>query len=220
VNRPSAYCRAANTHCWALFGTDRFTVHPVAICVMVRLKQYCPVATPASCPTRSISTNPGTASSQSARSSPGVWPARVPTSGRSSPHSSASAAPPPCPSGPVPRPAAARARAPATSVPVSCRLGPAAPPNRQPAPRSPADQHRWPRRPGTHRPQLQSLTQSPPRIIPVPARQLYQLIKDPHFLRPAPAGIGPGLDHRDGLALADHQSHPSTVRPASSRTFQ
>lgn len=34
--RPSACCRAANTHFWALFGTERFTVHAVAISVTVR----------------------------------------------------------------------------------------------------------------------------------------------------------------------------------------
>jgi len=57
---------ASNTHFSALFLTDRFTVHPVAMSVTVRVKQCSPEALPPSWPTRSISTNPGTASSQSA----------------------------------------------------------------------------------------------------------------------------------------------------------
>src|SRR3954462_6958686 len=72
-NRPRAYCRAANTHFWALFGTDRLIVQHVAISVTVRVKQNCPEATPPSCPPRSISTNPGTASSQSAQVLIGIW---------------------------------------------------------------------------------------------------------------------------------------------------
>jgi hypothetical protein len=56
-----------------LFGTDRLIVQPVAISVTVRVKQNCPEATPPSCPTRSISTNPGTASSQSAQVLTGIW---------------------------------------------------------------------------------------------------------------------------------------------------
>jgi hypothetical protein len=71
--------------------------------------------------------------------------------------------------------------------------------------------HWWPRRTGPHWAQFQSLPQSTPRIVPVPARQLHKIIKDPHLLRPAPAGIRPGLDHRDGLALAHRQSHPSRM---------
>jgi hypothetical protein len=58
---------ASNTHLSALFRTDRFTVHPVAMSVTVRVKQNLPDAVPPSWPTRSISTNPGTASSYSAQ---------------------------------------------------------------------------------------------------------------------------------------------------------
>jgi hypothetical protein len=35
-------CRAAKTCFCALFGMDRFTVHPVAISLTVRVKQYWP----------------------------------------------------------------------------------------------------------------------------------------------------------------------------------
>lgn len=65
--RPIAYRRASNTYFWALFGTDLFTVQPVAISVTVNVKQNYPDATPPSCPTKSISTKPGTASSHSAQ---------------------------------------------------------------------------------------------------------------------------------------------------------
>ncbi|WP_346231471.1 hypothetical protein [Parafrigoribacterium mesophilum] len=58
---------ASNTHFSPLLRTDRFTVHPVAMSVTVRVKQNSPEALPPSWPTRSISTNPGTASSQSAQ---------------------------------------------------------------------------------------------------------------------------------------------------------
>lgn len=127
-----------------------------AISVKVRVKQNCASAAPPSCPTRSISTNPGTALSQS-RPSPGsaisttirasyatdpaaqVSPAPVQASERSSTRSSALAVQPPRPSGSVPRPGAARARAPASSAPASFPPGPAAPPSRSPAPRSPVD---------------------------------------------------------------------------------
>jgi hypothetical protein len=60
-------CNASNTHFSALFCTDLFTVHPVAISVTVSVKQNCPDALPPSWPTRSISTNPGAASSHSAQ---------------------------------------------------------------------------------------------------------------------------------------------------------
>ena len=49
------------------------TVHPVAISVTVKVKQNSPEALPPSWPTRSISTNPGTASSQSAQVRTGIW---------------------------------------------------------------------------------------------------------------------------------------------------
>ncbi|MBB2997093.1 hypothetical protein E9229_003340 [Paeniglutamicibacter cryotolerans] len=58
--------RASNTHFWALFFTAWFTVQPVAMSVTVRVKQNSPLLFPPSCPTRSISTNPGTASSHAA----------------------------------------------------------------------------------------------------------------------------------------------------------
>lgn len=64
---------ASKTHRWALLRTDRLTVHPVAISVTVRVKQNSPLLLPPSWPTRSISTNPGTASSQSAQVRTGIW---------------------------------------------------------------------------------------------------------------------------------------------------
>ena len=72
-NRSSAYCSAANTHFWALFGTDRFTVQPVAMSVTVRVKQNSPELFPPSWPTWSISTKPGTASSHWAQVRMGIW---------------------------------------------------------------------------------------------------------------------------------------------------
>src|SRR5665647_1819579 len=58
---------AATTHFWALFGTDRFSVQPVAISVTVSVYACSPIALPPSWPTRSISTNPVTASSHCAQ---------------------------------------------------------------------------------------------------------------------------------------------------------
>src|SRR5699024_467348 len=60
------------THFAALFFTDLFTVQPVLMSVTVRVKQYSPEALPPSWPTRSISTNPGTASSHSAQVRMGI----------------------------------------------------------------------------------------------------------------------------------------------------
>ena len=57
---------AANTHFCALLRTDRVSVHPVAMSVISSVKQNSPLLLPPSWPTRSISTNPGTASSHSA----------------------------------------------------------------------------------------------------------------------------------------------------------
>ena len=70
---PNACCSAVSTHFWALFGTELFTVQPVAISVTVSVKQHSPDAVPPSWPTRSISTNPCTASSQSAQVLTGIW---------------------------------------------------------------------------------------------------------------------------------------------------
>ena len=53
------YAIASTTWIAALFATDRFTVHPVATSVTVRVKQNSPKLLPPSWPTRSISTNPG-----------------------------------------------------------------------------------------------------------------------------------------------------------------
>src|SRR5699024_12292409 len=64
--------RASKTHFAALFFTDLFTVQPVLMSVTVRVKQYSPEALPPSWPTRSISTNPGTASSHSAQVRKGI----------------------------------------------------------------------------------------------------------------------------------------------------
>lgn len=65
--------RASNTHRCALLRTDRLTVHPVAISVTVKVKQNSPLLLPPSRPARSISTNPGAASSQSAQVRIGIW---------------------------------------------------------------------------------------------------------------------------------------------------
>lgn len=65
--------RASNTHLAALFRTDRFTVHPVQMSVTVSVKQNSPKLLPPSCPTRSISTKPGTASSHCAQVRTGIW---------------------------------------------------------------------------------------------------------------------------------------------------
>ncbi|MDQ0854929.1 hypothetical protein QFZ79_003040 [Arthrobacter sp. V4I6] len=65
--------RASKTHLAALFRTDRFTVQPVEMSVTVRVKQNSPKLLPPSWPTRSISTNPGTASSHSAQVRIGIW---------------------------------------------------------------------------------------------------------------------------------------------------
>ena len=51
---------AAGTQIAALFGTERLIVQPVAMSVIVRVKQNSPKEFPPSCPTRSISTKPGT----------------------------------------------------------------------------------------------------------------------------------------------------------------
>ena len=65
--------RAASTHLRALLRTLRFSVQPVAMSVTVSVKACSPVGLPPSWPTRSISTNPGTASSQSAQVRTGIW---------------------------------------------------------------------------------------------------------------------------------------------------
>ena len=72
-NTPITCWSASNTHLAALFCTERFTVHPVAMSVTVKVKQNSPLLLPPSWPTRSISTNPGTASSQSAQVRIGIW---------------------------------------------------------------------------------------------------------------------------------------------------
>lgn len=46
------YVMASNTHLCALFLTARFTVHPVAMSVTVRVKQNSPLLFPPSCPTQ------------------------------------------------------------------------------------------------------------------------------------------------------------------------
>jgi hypothetical protein len=70
---PHNVLEASKTHLAAVFRTDRFTVHPVAISVTLNVKQNPPEAKPPSWPTRSTSTNPGTASPQSAQGRIGIW---------------------------------------------------------------------------------------------------------------------------------------------------
>ena len=64
---------ASVTQIAALFGTERFTVQPVATSVIVRVKQNSPKEFPPSWPTRSISTKPGRASSHSDQVRIGIW---------------------------------------------------------------------------------------------------------------------------------------------------
>ena len=63
---------AARTHLAALLGTERFSVQPVAMSVTVSVNASWPAALPPSWETRSISTNPGWASSQSAQVRTGI----------------------------------------------------------------------------------------------------------------------------------------------------
>ena len=72
-NWADAYLIAATTLTAALFGTDRFTVHPVATSVIVSVKQNSPKLLPPSWPTRSISTKPGVPSSHSDQVRIGIW---------------------------------------------------------------------------------------------------------------------------------------------------
>ena len=64
---------AANTHFWALFLTAWVSVQPVQTSVAVRVWQKSPRGSPPSWPTRSISANPGAASSHSAQVRIGIW---------------------------------------------------------------------------------------------------------------------------------------------------
>src|ERR1700756_2248812 len=64
---------AAKTHLAALLGTERFSVQPVAMSVTVSVNANWPAVLPPSWETRSISTNPGWASSQSAQVRTGIW---------------------------------------------------------------------------------------------------------------------------------------------------
>jgi hypothetical protein len=51
-------------------------------------------------------------------------------------------------------------------------------------------------------------------MIPVPARQLHQLIQDPPLPDPVTGPVGLGQVLRDGLALSQRQSHPSRMSAA------
>ena len=64
---------ASNTQMAALFLTDRLMVQPVAMSVTVRVKQNSPDELPPSWPTRSISTNPGDPLIHSAQVRIGIW---------------------------------------------------------------------------------------------------------------------------------------------------
>src|SRR5262245_65949175 len=56
--------KAARTHLASLLGTGRFSVQPVAMSVTVSVNANGPMGLPPSWETRSISTNPGMASSE------------------------------------------------------------------------------------------------------------------------------------------------------------
>jgi hypothetical protein len=58
------------THVAALLGTERFSVQPVAMSVTVSVNANWPAVLPPSWETRSISTNPGRASSSRPRCAP------------------------------------------------------------------------------------------------------------------------------------------------------
>ena len=64
---------AATTQLAALILTEWLTVQPVAMSVIVRVKQNSPVELPPSWPTRSISSKPGVASSHSDQVPIGIW---------------------------------------------------------------------------------------------------------------------------------------------------
>jgi hypothetical protein len=64
-NRLCMSFNASNTHICALFFTACISVHPVQTSVTSRVCMNSPRASPPSCPTRSISTNPGDFSSHS-----------------------------------------------------------------------------------------------------------------------------------------------------------
>jgi hypothetical protein len=63
---------ARKTHVPALLGTERFSVQPVAMSVTVSVYANWPARLPPWWETRSISTNPGRASSQSAQVRTGI----------------------------------------------------------------------------------------------------------------------------------------------------
>ncbi len=65
--------RAAGTHLAVLSGIERFSVQPVAMSVTVSVKAWPLARLPPSRQTRSISTNPGRASSHSAQVRTGIW---------------------------------------------------------------------------------------------------------------------------------------------------
>jgi hypothetical protein len=67
---------ASVTQTAAMFRTERFTAHPLATSVMVRVKQNSPKEFPPSWPTRSISQKPGTPSSHSDQVRTGIWDLR------------------------------------------------------------------------------------------------------------------------------------------------
>ena len=69
---PAMSLSAARTYLTVLFGTDRFSVQPVAMSVTVSVNAWGPRGLPPSCQTRSISTNPGMASSHSAQVRTGI----------------------------------------------------------------------------------------------------------------------------------------------------
>ena len=63
---------ARRTHLAVLSGTERFSVQPVAMSVTVNVNAWGPAGLPPSWQTRSISTNPGRASSHSAQVRTGI----------------------------------------------------------------------------------------------------------------------------------------------------
>ena len=63
---------APRTHLASLLGTERFSVQPVATSVTVSVKANGPKGLPPSWETKSISTKPGLASSQSAQVRTGI----------------------------------------------------------------------------------------------------------------------------------------------------
>src|SRR5664279_5055133 len=220
---------AASTQRCALFFTARGSVQPVAMSVTSRLWQKSPRGSPPSCPTQSISTNPGLASSQSAQVRIGIWllssepglvperplsrsRARSPASRRSivaaeietsrSRTSSLTLSSP-----------TARSRSTISGRNGAMRAGPRLHhrPHRAQRRDHLVGVDRWPGPPRAHHRRLERPPKRLTGVVTVPARQLAQLVENDLLAGP----VGPPIPRRDRLrhclALAQRQPHPLRV---------